>query len=140
MSLRSVYFQFICVLPFLGDFRTLFGCFSDFGALFSNFSVVHDCDCTTFLWLRSLFSNLVLLCCWAWLWEKKVMFMLCMSVLPYPPDFRTFFSVFVTFVFCFLMSYICFTVFLFSVVRFGCEKSKLYFCTHVWVWLREVEP
>ena len=63
MSLHLVCFQFVCVLPFPGDFRTLFRCFSDFGALFSNFYVVHGCDFTVFLWLRSLFCSLVLLRC-----------------------------------------------------------------------------
>ena len=77
MSLYSVCFQFVWVLPFSGDFRTLFRCFSNSGALFSNFSIVHGCDFTVFLWLRSLFCSLVLLRCWAWLWEEKVMFMLC---------------------------------------------------------------
>ena len=57
--------------------------------------------------------------------------MLCMPVLPFPPDFTTFLGVFLTSVLCFLMSYVCFIVCLCSVVRFGCEKSKLYFCTHV---------
>ena len=38
MSLYSICFQFVCVLPFPGDFRILFQSFSDFGALFSNFS------------------------------------------------------------------------------------------------------
>ena len=28
MSLRLVWFQFVCVLAFPGDFRTLFRCFS----------------------------------------------------------------------------------------------------------------
>ena len=62
---------------------------------------MHDCDFTTFLWLRSLFSSLVLLHCWAWLWEEKTMFMLCMSLLPFPPDFRTFFRCFCKFHFLF---------------------------------------
>ena len=67
-----------------------------FCALFSNFYIVHGCDFIVFLLLRSLFWSLLLLRCWAWLWKEKVMFMLCMSVL--------------AFIFCFLMSYICFTV------------------------------
>ena len=54
MSLYSVCFQFVCVLPFLGDFRTLFQAFSDFDALFSNFSIVHGCDFTVCLLLGLL--------------------------------------------------------------------------------------
>ena len=51
----SICFQFACVL------------LSNFHALFSNFYVVHGCDFTAFLRLRSLFSNLVLFRCSAWL-------------------------------------------------------------------------
>ena len=103
LSLCSVCFQFACVLPFAGDFRSVFSCFFEFGALFFKFFVVHDCDFIVFLWLRSLFSSLVLLRCWAWLWEEKAMFMLFMSLLPFPPDFRTFFRCFLSFVFLFFI-------------------------------------
>jgi len=81
----SVCFQFACVL------------LSDFRALFSNFYIVHGYDFTTFLWLRSLFSSLVLFRCSVWLWEEKVMFMLCMPVLPFPPNFIIFFRCFSNF-------------------------------------------
>jgi len=46
MSLRSVCFQFVCVLPFPGDFRTLFRCFSSLVLCFLTF--VHGCDFTVF--------------------------------------------------------------------------------------------
>ena len=108
MSLHLVCFQFVCVLPFPGDFRTFF----------SVFLTLVLCFLTFMLCIAPLLGLTVR--------RKGNVYVVHVCL-----TFRFFY---------FLMSYVCFTVWLCSIVRFGCEKSKLYFCTHVWVWLREVEP
>ena len=95
-----------------------------------------------------------------WLWEQKVMFsfveclylifLLCMAMI-----LQFFFIANFVLQFSFaefdrenLRWYsccgffgwvVCFTVWLCLAVNFECGKWKLYFCTQVWVWLREVE-
>ena len=43
---------------------SLFRCFFFFGALFTNFYIVHGCDFIVFLWLTSFFWGLLFLRCW----------------------------------------------------------------------------
>ena len=103
LSLHLVCFQFVCVLPFLGDFRSLFRVFLTLVLCFLTFLL-----CMTVILQLSFGWGVcfpVWFCCIVGLGYEKKRQCLCCACLSYlsPLILELFFGVFVSFIFCFFI-------------------------------------